>query len=104
VFKWTNECEIAFAELKQWLTTAPILSFPDCSRPFIVDTDASNDGIGAVLSQEWDVLERVVAYASRCLSKAKRKYCVTLKELLAVLVFMQQFRPYLLGKPFKLQK
>jgi len=56
--------------------------------------NASNDGTGAVLLQEWDGQERVVAYASRCLSKAEHKYCV---------VIIQQFRSYLLGKPFKLR-
>ena len=63
-FKWTSECESAFHKLKQCLTTAPILIYPDFSKPFILDTDASNDDIGAVLSQEYDGGERVVAYAS----------------------------------------
>ena len=53
--KWTSECESAFHELKQRLTIAPILIYPDFSRPFILDTQASNDGIGAVLSQEYSV-------------------------------------------------
>ena len=75
-FKWTSECESAFHELKQRLTTAPILIYPDFSRPFILDTDASNDGIGAVLSQEYDGGKHVVAYASRTLSKSERKYSV----------------------------
>ena len=102
-FKWTSECTSAFCKLKQHLTTAPILVYPDFSRPFILDTDASNDGIGAVLSQEYDGSERVVAYASRTLNKSERKYSVTRKELLAVVVFTQHFRTYLLGQPFKLR-
>ena len=102
-FKWTSECDSAFCKLKQSLTTAPILVYPDFSRPFILDTDASNDGIGAVLSQEYDGSERVVAYASRTLNKSERKYSVTRKELLAVVVFTQHFRTYLLGQPFKLR-
>ena len=77
------------------------MAFPDYSRPFILDTDASNTGIGAVLSQ---VLEgggeRVIAYGSRVLSKQERRYCVTRRELLAVVSFLQHFRPYLLGRPF----
>ena len=76
--------------------------YPDFSRPFILDTDASNDGIGAVLSREYDGSERVVAYASCTLNKSERKYSVTRKELLAVVVFTQHFRTYLLGQPFKL--
>ena len=95
---WTTECATSFAVLKQWLTTASILVFPDCSKPFVLDTDASYDGIGAVLSQIHEGSERVVAYASRALTKAERKCCVTRKELLAVVVFTKQFRPYLLGQ------
>ena len=50
-FQWTNQCQAAFDHLKQCLTTAPVLSFPDFSKPFILHTDASDVGIGAVLSQ-----------------------------------------------------
>ena len=68
-----------------------------------MDTDASGDGIGAVLSQEQpDGTERVVAYASRVLTKAERRYCMTRQELQAVVVFLQHFRPYLLGRRFTL--
>ena len=102
-FVWTIECATSFSVLKQQLTTAPILVFPDCSKPFILDTDASHDGIGAVLSQEHEGAERIVAHASRSLTKAEKKYGVMRKELLAVVVFTKQFRPYLLGQSFKLQ-
>jgi hypothetical protein len=64
-FIWSPKCEIAFVLLKQALTTAPILAFPDYSRPFELYTDASHVTIGAVLSQRDDENhERVVAYAS----------------------------------------
>ena len=102
-FMWTTECATSFAVLKQRLITAPILAFSDCSKPFLLDTYASHDGIGAVLSQVYEGTERVVAYASRSLTKAERKYCMTRKELLAVIVFIKQFRPYLLGQSFKLR-
>ena len=78
--------------MKQRLTTAPILVYPDFSRPFILDIDARNDSIGAVLSQEYDGSECVVAYASRILNKSERKYSMTRKELLAAVVFTQHFR------------
>ena len=103
-FKWTRECEHSFENLRQNLVSAPVLAFPDCSRPFILDTDASDSGIGAVLSQvQDDGTERVIAYASRTLSKAERRYCVTRRELLAAVVFIRQFRSYLLGNKFTLR-
>ena len=99
-FQWSDQCAEAFRKLKQRLSQAPILAFPDFTKTFVLDTDASNDGIGAVLSQENDGRETVVAYASRVLSKAERSYCVTRRELLAVVTFLQHFRPYLLGRHF----
>ena len=95
VFVWTEDCEDAFQQLRTRLVTSPILAFPDHKRPFILDTDASDVGIRAVLSQfQDDGVERVIAYASRVLTKAERRYCVTRKELLAVVTFVQYFRPY----------
>lgn len=103
-FEWTNECQTAFEEIRHRLVTAPILAFPDYERAFILDTDASDIGVGAVLSQvQEDGSERVIAYASRVLTKAERRYCVTRRELLAVVTFVQHFRPYLLGRRFLLR-
>ena len=82
------------------LTSAPILAFPDFTRTFILDTDTSNEGIGAVLSQVMDGRETVITYTSRVLSKAEHGYCVTRRELLTVVTFLQQFRAYLLGWHF----
>ncbi len=84
-FIWDTSCTDAFQELKQRLTTTPVLAFPQFDLPFVVDTDASDSGLGAVLSQLQDGEERVIAYASRTQSKAERNYCVTRKELLAVI-------------------
>ena len=103
-FKWSTQCEQAFIDLKQHLTSAPILALPDFSENFVLDTDASDVGIGAVLSQKHaDGAERVIAYASRVLSKPERRSCVTRKELLAAISFVKHFHPYLLGKPFTLR-
>ena len=102
--KWTDQCQDAIVRLRRALVYAPVLAFPDCSRMFILDTNASNQGIGAVLSQEHDDgFEHVVAYASRALSKVERKYSVTCKELLAVVSFLHYFQPCLLGRQFKLR-
>ena len=70
---------------------------------FILDTDASNLGIGAVLSQLQDGQEKVISYASKMLSDSQRCYCVTYRELLAIVVFVKQFRHYLLGRKFKIR-
>ena len=103
-FRWTDECERAFEKLRHLLTTTPLLAYPDFDRPFILDTDASAVGIGAVLSQIDNTgQERVAAYGSRVLSKAERQYCVTRRELLAVVTFIRQFKPYLIGRRFQLR-
>ena len=100
-FTWTQQCEEAFTKLKEFLTSAPILALPDWSKPIIVDTDASDFGIGAVLSQyQEDGREHVICYASRLLTKPERNYCVTRKELLAVVTFLHHFWQYLIGVPF----
>ena len=103
-FNWDKDCQSAFETLRNKLVSAPILAFPDLGRAFILDTDASDTGIGAVLSQVDDNgAEQVVAYASKSLSRAERNYCVTRKELLAVVYFIHNFRPYLLGRTFTLR-
>ncbi|KAL5502336.1 hypothetical protein EMCRGX_G009089 [Ephydatia muelleri] len=81
-----------------------LLPYPDYSKRFILDTDASNYGIGAVLSQiSNDGSECVIAYASRSLSRQEQRYCVTRRELLAIVEFVQHFRQYLLGRQFTLR-
>ena len=103
-FHWDKDCQYAFETLRNKLVSAPILEFPDLGRAFILDTDASDTGIGAVLSKVDDNgAEQVVAYASKSLSRAKRHYCVPRKELLAVMYFICHFRPYLLGRKFTLR-
>eukprot|EP00731_Ephydatia_muelleri_P022408 Em0014g999a len=103
-FLWTPECQKSFEILRHLLSSPPILSYPDFTKPFILDTDASNDGIGGVLSQlDKDGREHVVAYGSRLLTKPERNYCVTRKELLAVVTFVTHFRTYLLGHTFTLR-
>ena len=83
-FQWTAEAQTAYSRLKTALIEAPVLSYPDLTLPFILDTDASSVGIGAVLSQVVEGRERPVAYFSTALCQAQRNYCVTKRELLAV--------------------
>ena len=79
-FRWTSECKDAFRRLKALLTTAPISAFPTTDGLFILDTDASNTGLGVVLSQVQGGDEKVIAFHSRSLSKSERNYCVTVRN------------------------
>ncbi|CAI5668089.1 unnamed protein product [Oreochromis niloticus] len=69
-FGWGDACAAAFAQLKEALTRAPVLSYPDARQPFIVDTDASNVGVGVVLSQQDEAGERVEERAQEALGVA----------------------------------
>ena len=103
-FNWTMHCQNAFDELHKCLVSTSVLAYPDKNKRFILDTDVSDTGIGAVLSQISDEgSECVIAYAIRSLSRPEQRYCVTRKELLAVISFVQHFLQYLLGQelPFE---
>ena len=97
---WSTECGEAFMELKKRLITSPILILPRFHLDFILDTDASGEGLGAVLSQVVEGRECVIAYASRVLSRTEKKYCATRREMLALVWATRYFRPYLYGKSF----
>jgi hypothetical protein len=94
-FQWTPEVEAAFQTVKEALCTAPILAYPQPRRTFIIDTDASNVGIEGVLSYVQHGQERVIAYYSNKMKKAKRNYCVTQRELLAIVRALEHFHKYL---------
>ena len=104
-FEWTSECQVAFDSLKDQLVTSPILAYPsrELEHEFVLDTDASDYGLGAVLSQKINGEEKVIAYASRTMNSAQRNYCTTYKELLAVVTFTQHFRHYLIGRHFTIR-
>ena len=76
---------------------------PVDSGELILDTNASDTAIGAVQSQRQDGVERVIAYASRRMDRREINYCVTRKEMLAVVHFMRHFRQYLLEPEFKVR-
>ncbi|CAF1320033.1 unnamed protein product [Rotaria sp. Silwood1] len=95
--EWSVECTIAFEQLKTALTQAPILRGPNFNEPFILETDACDYGLGAVLTQEYDNKKFVIAYASRTQTTAERNYFPTEKEALAIYWATKHFRPYLEG-------
>ena len=102
-FHWSNDCQKAFEELQNALVTSPILAYPRPEGQVILDTDASEKGLGAVLSQVQDGMERVLAYASRSLRKPEKNYCVTRKELSALMFGIKKFKAYLDGRPVRVR-
>ena len=90
-FVWSDDCQQAFDKLKGLLTEAPIVGVPRGSGEFILDTDACDRSIGAVVSQMQDGVETVICYGSRTLSKPEINYTTTRRELLAVTYFMTYF-------------
>lgn len=102
-FQWTADCQASFESLKRHLTTSPILGHPNHACTFIVYTDASATGLGAVLAQRssiFGIAEEVLAYASRTLTSAERNYSTTERECLAVVWAIGRWSHYLEGKPF----
>ena len=100
-FEWSKECQAAFEKLKHLLCSAPILRYPDFNREFVLHTDASDVGLGVVLSQfDKHSREHVVAYASKTLSPRETNYSTTEKEAFAIQFGTQHFRVYLVGCKF----
>ncbi|XP_019052082.1 PREDICTED: uncharacterized protein LOC109114217 [Nelumbo nucifera] len=97
--QWNEEVEEAFTRLKQAMTTTPILAMPNFSKPFIIETDASGDGIGAVLTQQG----RPIAFISRALGVSKRPWSIYAKEMLAIVEAVRTWRPYIQGRKFFIQ-
>ena len=98
-FCWTEACQQALTTLKERLTQIPVLQYPQfhsAANQFVVYTDASDEGLGAILEQD----NHVIAYASRVLNKSERNYSVIQKECLAIGYATKQFRHYLLGRQF----
>ena len=102
-FEWTPECEEAFQKLKTMLSSPPILARPNFNKGFILHTDASTVGLGAILAQKDEKgKERVIYYASKGLIPAEENYTATELELLAVVWAIKKFHHYLEGMHFDL--
>ena len=99
-YNWTTECQLAYDQLKEKLTQAPVLAFPDYNYQFILTTDACDSGIGGVLSQCFDGVEKPVLFLSRTLNEHERNYATTHKECLAIVWCIKQCEHYLLGNKF----
>lgn len=101
-FCWTGEAQEYFNHLKHLITTSPALALYDPTLPTTVTTDASDYGVGAVLTQSHGTDERTVAFASRTLSDCERKYSTTEKEALACVWATEKWHTYLWGRHFTL--
>ncbi|KMQ85218.1 reverse ribonuclease integrase, partial [Lasius niger] len=99
-WSWGETENEVFHVLKWTLIFAPVLACPDFSRPFVLQTDASTNGLGAVLTQNYDEGERVIAYASRTLNGAEKNYSATELECLAVVWGIRRMKGYLEGYRF----
>ena len=100
-FTWEDRHQIAFLALKTCLCSAPVLAYPKFDHPFLLQTDASNVGLGAVLTHlDNNGTERVVSYASCTLTPREKNYSTMEKEALAIVFATEHFRYYLLGRQF----
>ena len=102
-WEWTEACHNAFLELKSALVSSPVLVHFSPIAPIFVSCDASGEALGAVLSQSFQGEERPVAFASRALSAAERKYSVGEREALACLWVCEHWHIYLYGRNFILR-
>ena len=100
-YEWGETEQSAFEQIKALIASAPVLHRPSFNHQFVIQTDASDTGLGAVLTQTIDGEERVLCFASRTMTAAERNYSVTERECLAVLWAIRKFRAYVEGYHFK---
>lgn len=100
VFKWSDDCQIAFETLKTKLIQPPILQYPDFTQTFRLTTDASDIACGAVLSQLKDGKDLPICFASRSFKKTEKHKHPSLKECYAIHWAIEYFKPYLIGRKF----
>jgi hypothetical protein len=95
-FKWNDEAQAAFEALKKAMTTTPVLALPRFDLPFVVETDACDNEMGAVLMQQG----KPIAYISKALGERNRHLSIYDKEFLALILAVEKWRPYLQRSPF----
>jgi transposase InsO family protein len=101
-FQWNESQQQSFLQLKQSISTAPVLALPDDSLPYIVSTDASGFAVGATLCQDQGNGPQPIAFLSHKMNEHERNYPVHEQELLAVIIALKEWRHYLFGRPFKI--
>jgi hypothetical protein len=103
-FKWTEECQANFEEIKRIMSSRPILAYPDFETPFELYTDASQEALGAMLAQRHPDTNELhpVAYLGRGTSRQESAWNITELEALGVIYAVKEFSVYLSGKPFKI--
>ncbi|MCP5060493.1 MAG: hypothetical protein GY937_27665, partial [bacterium] len=98
---WTADCQRAFEELKNELTSPRVMAYPDMTRPFYLETDASQQGLGVILSQK-DVTYknhlRPIIYGSRVLKDPETRYCASELEALAIVWALKRYKAILWGQ------
>jgi hypothetical protein len=105
LFQWTPACQNSFELLRQHLIEAPVIAYPRFDQPFILQLDASDVGLSAILVQKLIdddnvTREHVIGYASRTLSSSERNYTATERECLAIVYGCNYYRPYIEGTRF----
>ena len=101
--QWNEDLQERFEEIKSRLCNAPVLKLPDFDKDFILRTDASDTGLGAVLLQKHGETMFPIAYASKQLTGAPKSYATVEKECMAIVWAIDKFSGYLYGRSFTLQ-
>ncbi|CAM1312561.1 Uncharacterised protein r2_g2301 [Pycnogonum litorale] len=103
-FIWNSECKEAFEKLKLAMSSSPVISMPDLEKIFIVKTDASQVGVGAILQQQTaDGQRNIIEYAGFSFNETQRKYSVIEQEATGILYALNKWQHYLLGRHFMLE-
>ena len=99
-FEWTEKCGHAFKCIKNKLVDGELLHYPDFTKPFAIQIDATKKGIGFVLMQEKDDEMAPIQYGGRILTKTEVNYCTMDKKLLAVFYSVKKWEVYVLKHSF----